>query len=235
MRHQTGSRQVQYATKTKLKVWIQPLSLLCFRNVSFLRKHVCCQHFLVFGRVSVCMYVCKRRGEGQLLMLCWRFHSGGFGPRNAAWRRSQLRKGEAEKHMVHILEKAERNHSEGGGNNNGSMFCIILASEKEKDMWVQLCLVVFEHPASFSSSFSDLLFSLQLFVNCLTRQGRYSILNQSLSSTVSTLLQHQLLSSHPGFPLAQNKGNKGREEARRGRQWWRIQKQQEGRRQKCER
>lgn len=33
------------------------------------------------------------------------FALAGFGPRNAAWRGSQLRKGEAWKHMVQILEK----------------------------------------------------------------------------------------------------------------------------------
>lgn len=135
-------------------------------------------------------------------MLCWRFHSGDLYLVTLHDGRSQLRKREAE-HMVHIWGKKIKIKAR-----NWILWKVAVASETQNIIW----------RSSIFLCSSLLSLSLQLFVNCLTHQGRHSIPNQSLSSSrVSTLLQHQLLSSHPGFPLAR-RGE--REEGERRRRWW---------------
>lgn len=142
-------------------------------------------------------------------MLCWRFHSGDLGlvtqhDWGHSWGRERLTNTwfifwkclTQWNKQLHVVDgRVCSRKKKVGKQEKESHVC----DESKPHSWFSL-LFYPSHCRVF-------------FVNCLTHQGHYSILNQSLSNRVGALLRHQLLASQPGFPPAQ-RGKEG--EAARG-------------------
>lgn len=126
-----------------LKAINAPFSSFLWLKNFFLNKT--CM-LLTFPRVWPSLCICARvvrRGEGQLLMLfCWRFHSGDFGPRNAAWRQVTAEEGRGSTTHGSYFGKDGEDQ-----NQKGSKACKKLI-QKRGEKTIQN--INSEHPPSFS-------------------------------------------------------------------------------------